>query len=65
MTEKPGERALEAMKKMDNTIVEFKKPKVPTTKKGQMKILTEEQYVEVFLYHLSLHSIFTFFFLSF
>lgn len=46
MTEKLGERALEAIKKMDNAVVEFKMPKVPT-KKGQMKILTEEQYVEV------------------
>ncbi|XP_055301973.1 splicing factor ESS-2 homolog [Sitodiplosis mosellana] len=46
MTDKPGERALEAIKKMDNAIVEFKMPKLPRTKKGQMKILTEEQYVE-------------------
>lgn len=60
MTEKPGERALEAMKKLDNAVVEFKMPKVPKTKRGQMKILTEEQYVEVRYSHLysciSLHS---------
>lgn len=47
MTEKLGERALEAMKQMDNAVVEFKIPSAPRTKKGQMKILTEEQYVEV------------------
>lgn len=47
MTEKLGEKALEAMKQMDNAVVEFKLPKVPKTKKGQMKILTEEQYIEV------------------
>ncbi|XP_031638293.1 splicing factor ESS-2 homolog [Contarinia nasturtii] len=46
MTEKLGERALEAIKKMDNAVVEFKMPKVPRTKRGQMKILTEEQYIE-------------------
>lgn len=47
MTEKLGEKALEAMKKMDNAVVEFKIPKAPKTKKGNMKILTEEQYIEV------------------
>lgn len=47
MTEKLGEKALEAMKQMDNAVVEFKLPKVPKAKKGQMKILTEEQYIEV------------------
>lgn len=35
------------MKQMDNAIVEFKKPSIPRTRKGQMKILTEEQYIEV------------------
>lgn len=45
--EKPGERALIAMKQMDNAIVEFKKPTLPRTKKGNMKILTEEKYIEV------------------
>lgn len=55
MTEKPGERALEAMKKMENAIVEFKMPKVPMTKKGKMKILTEEQYVEVKYYDLTFY----------
>lgn len=45
--EKPGERALEAMKQMGNAVVQFKMPQVPKTKKGQMKILTEEQYIEV------------------
>lgn len=44
---KPGERALEAIKKMENAVVEFKMPELPRTKKGHMKILTEEQYVEV------------------
>lgn len=50
MAEKPseiGEKALIAIKQMKNAVVEFKVPKVPMTKKGQMKILTEEQYVEV------------------
>lgn len=47
MTEKLGEKALEAMKQMDNAVVAFKLPKVPKAKKGQMKILTEEQYIEV------------------
>lgn len=50
MAEKPseiGEKALIAIKQMENAVVEFKVPKVPMTKKGQMKILTEEQYVEV------------------
>lgn len=47
MTEKLGEKALEAIKKMNNAIVEFKVPKAPKAKKGQMKILTEEQYIEV------------------
>ena len=47
MTEKLGERALQAMKEMNTAIVEFKVPMVPKTKKGQMKILTEEQYIEV------------------
>lgn len=47
MTEKLGERALQAMKQMNNAVVEFKVPKAPKAKKGQMKILTEEQYIEV------------------
>lgn len=47
MTEKLGERALMAMKQMSNAVVEFKKPTIPKTKKGQMKILTEERYIEV------------------
>lgn len=47
MTEKLGGKALEAMKQMDNAVVEFKIPKAPKTKKGNMKILTEEQYIEV------------------
>lgn len=44
---KPGEKALEAMKKMSNEVVAFKIPQLPRTKKNQMKILTEEKYVEV------------------
>lgn len=47
MTEKLGERALQAMKEMSNSVVEFKVPKAPKMKKGQMKILSEEQYIEV------------------
>lgn len=47
MTEKLGERALQAMKEMNTAVVEFKVPMAPTTRKGQMKILTEEQYIEV------------------
>lgn len=65
MMEKPGERALEAIKKMDNAIVEFKMPKVPTAKKGQMKILTEEHYVEVKYSHLTFHFILFIFAISF
>lgn len=56
MTEKPGEKALMAMKQMSNTVVEFKVPRVPSSRKGQMKILTEEQYIEVSVpFHLPLH----------
>lgn len=47
MTEKLGERALQAMKEMNTSVVEFKVPRIPQTKKGQMKILSEEQYIEV------------------
>lgn len=47
MTEKLGERALQAMKEMNTAVVEFKVPKAPRLKKGQMKILTEERYIEV------------------
>lgn len=46
MSEKTGEKALEAMKKLDNSVVVFKKPQLPKAIR-QMKILTEEQYVEV------------------
>lgn len=45
--EKLGERALQAMKEMNTSVVEFKVPSAPRTKKGQMKILTEERYIEV------------------
>lgn len=45
--EKLGERALQAMKEMNTSVVEFKVPSAPKTKKGQMKILTEERYIEV------------------
>lgn len=47
MTGKPGEAALIAIKEMTNSLVEFKVPRTPRTKKGQMKILTEEHYIEV------------------
>lgn len=47
MTEKLGEKALQAMKEMNTAIVEFKVPRAPKMKKGQMKILTEERYIEV------------------
>lgn len=50
MSEKPGEKALEAMKKMSNEVVAFKIPQLPRTKKNQMKILTEEKYIEVRLF---------------
>lgn len=46
MTEKTGAKALIAMKELDNSVVLFKKPTIPRTKKGQMRILTEEQYIE-------------------
>lgn len=45
--EKLGERALQAMKEMNTSVVEFKVPSAPKMKKGQMKILTEERYIEV------------------
>lgn len=47
MANKPGEMALVAMKKLDKAIVPFKVPAAPAPKKFQMKILTEEQYIEV------------------
>lgn len=47
MTEKLGEKALQAMKEMNTAVVEFKMPTVPKSKKGHMKILSEEQYIEV------------------
>lgn len=47
MSGKPGEMALVAMKKLDQAVVPFKIPNAPAPKKFQMKILTEEQYIEV------------------
>lgn len=47
MTEKLGEGALQAMKEMDKAVVQFKVPMQPKMKKSQMKILSEEQYIEV------------------
>lgn len=59
MTGKPGEKALEAMKNLDNAVVIFKKPQIPRTKQGKMKILTEEQYVEVNNNNFSSNNFFT------
>lgn len=48
MAEKTGERALEAMKQLNSEVSVFKLPRVPRVvhKKNQMKILSEEKYVE-------------------
>lgn len=62
--EKLGERALQAMKEMNTSVVEFKVPSAPKTKKGQMKILTEERYIEVSDKSFCNH-FFTFFFILF
>lgn len=43
---KPGERALQAMKELDKSLVLFKKPAVPKTKKEKKIILNEETYLE-------------------
>lgn len=47
MGNKPGEMALEALKKMNDRVAVFKIPSAPQTKKLRMKILTEEKYIEV------------------
>lgn len=47
MGKKPGEMALEALKKMNDKVSVFKIPSAPQTKKSRMKILTEEKYIEV------------------
>lgn len=45
--DKPGLRALEAMKNLNKTVSIFKIPKIPQKKEEKMKILTEERYIEV------------------
>lgn len=47
--EKPGCRALEAMKHLNKTVSIFKIPKIPQKKEDKMKILTEERYIEVWV----------------
>lgn len=48
MGKKPGEMALEALKKMNDRVSVFKIPSAPQIKKKQrVKILTEEKYIEV------------------
>lgn len=48
MSSKPGEKALEAIKKLNAEVSLFKVPRAPQlTKKTKMKILTEEQYIQV------------------
>lgn len=47
MSTKPGEKALEAIKKLNSEVSLFKVPRTPRTKKTKMKILTEEKYIEV------------------
>ncbi|XP_037048566.1 splicing factor ESS-2 homolog [Bradysia coprophila] len=44
--DKPGLRALEAMKNLNKTVSIFKIPKIPQKKSSKMKILTEERYIE-------------------
>ncbi|XP_055704818.1 splicing factor ESS-2 homolog [Phlebotomus papatasi] len=46
MGEKPGEKALIAMKSMSKSVASFKVPKVPKEKIVKAKILTEDKYVE-------------------
>lgn len=45
--EKPGERALLAMKDQNKSLVVFKKPAAPIKKKDKKIILTEDKYIEV------------------
>lgn len=45
--DKPGLRALEAMKNLNKTVSIFKIPKVPQKREEKVKILTEERYIEV------------------
>lgn len=47
MTQKPGERALQAMKSLENRICEFKLPTAPKKQSSKVEILTEEKYIEV------------------
>lgn len=47
MTQRPGEKALLAMKSMNNKIVEFKIPSAPKKQYSKVEILTEEKYIEV------------------
>lgn len=47
MNKKPGEKALDAIKKLNNSVTLFKIPKIPQKKTDKVKILTEEQYVDV------------------
>lgn len=52
MCSKPGEKALEALKKLNSEVSLFKVPKAPLAKKPKMKLLTEEEYIEVFIAHI-------------
>ncbi|XP_055844887.1 splicing factor ESS-2 homolog [Episyrphus balteatus] len=45
MDESPGSKALQNMKSLSNSLVEFKKPTIPK-KRNKPKILTEEKYIE-------------------
>lgn len=47
MQQRPGEKALQAMKAMNNKIVEFKMPSAPKKQSSKVEILTEEKYIEV------------------
>lgn len=49
MADRLGEKALEAMKRLNSEVSVFKLPKVPKVmpkKNNNMKILTEERYIE-------------------
>lgn len=50
-----GEKALQAMKEMNTAVVEFKVPMAPKFKRGHMKILTEEHYIEACINTFSKH----------
>lgn len=49
MKDKPGEKALEALKRLDNEMIVFKAPKGRAVKRRapKTKVLDEDTYIEV------------------